>query len=293
MASLYHYCSSETLIKILQGKSLRLSDITKSNDSKEISFLYEKYLEWSRKENPELKDNSSCLFFNKYLFDNQLSQTIIFVSCFSTNEDDLYMWSQYGDNGKGVFIEFNKDEIEKLLENIKIGTSEEIRNNYPNISLGKAPIKFEKVEYLEDENADEFFRNHNCLPIGKDNQLKTLNKIIELCPSVKNGFFKQENEYRIFYTKLPDCSNGDSYKYINNLTYVNENKGISEILPFKSISSNTFAHKMVLDLPFDKSLIKSITLGPNCKLSEKDVKELFMINGFDELTVYKSKGTLR
>lgn len=44
MGSLYHYCTIDTLKAILENKTLRLSDISKSNDSKEINFLFDEYL---------------------------------------------------------------------------------------------------------------------------------------------------------------------------------------------------------------------------------------------------------
>ena len=43
---IYHYCTSETLKAILEYRTLRLSDIKKSNDSKEINYLFEQYKSW-------------------------------------------------------------------------------------------------------------------------------------------------------------------------------------------------------------------------------------------------------
>ena len=35
----YHYCSVDTFLKIIQNKSLRLSDIGKSNDYSELIYI--------------------------------------------------------------------------------------------------------------------------------------------------------------------------------------------------------------------------------------------------------------
>ena len=49
---------------------------------------------------------------------------------------------------------------------------------------------------------------------------------------------------------------------------------------------------MVIDIPIDLSLIKSITIGPNSTLTEQDINELLFIHGIG-ISVKKSSGTLR
>ena len=41
--SLYHYCSLETFISIIRNSSIWLSDVKKSNDSKELIWLRQHY----------------------------------------------------------------------------------------------------------------------------------------------------------------------------------------------------------------------------------------------------------
>ena len=41
---LYHYCSNEKAYNILKGKTIRLSDIIKSNDSFEMNILFPEFL---------------------------------------------------------------------------------------------------------------------------------------------------------------------------------------------------------------------------------------------------------
>lgn len=55
MDYLYHYCSNQKCFSILNGKTLRLSDIRKSNDYKELSLFYPEILfriEYFYNENP-------------------------------------------------------------------------------------------------------------------------------------------------------------------------------------------------------------------------------------------------
>ena len=54
MSTLYHYCNVNSLKEILKNKTLRLSDIRKSNDPREITFLFEEYRKWIK---DNFKDN--------------------------------------------------------------------------------------------------------------------------------------------------------------------------------------------------------------------------------------------
>lgn len=40
MEALYHYCSTDKCLSILKNQSIRLSDIQKSNDYRELNLLY-------------------------------------------------------------------------------------------------------------------------------------------------------------------------------------------------------------------------------------------------------------
>ena len=45
MSCLYHYCSNEKCFSILKGKTIRLSDIEKSNDYMELSLFFPRILD--------------------------------------------------------------------------------------------------------------------------------------------------------------------------------------------------------------------------------------------------------
>lgn len=40
---LYHYCSLDTFLSIVQNRTIRLSDITKSNDAKELTWFFHNF----------------------------------------------------------------------------------------------------------------------------------------------------------------------------------------------------------------------------------------------------------
>ena len=114
MSSLYHYCSVETLKCILSNKTLRLSDIRKSNDPKEIEFLFEKYQNWNLKKHnysDTSQHNNKVLDVDKII---QLKNETFLVLCLSKTYDTLAMWNRYA--CKGVAIEFDETELTSLTE---------------------------------------------------------------------------------------------------------------------------------------------------------------------------------
>ena len=122
MKLLYHYCSNQTLYHILKSHSLRMSDISKSNDYKELNLFFpgifksmkRKYREepfpftYKNKEDTEAIEHlitESCyLWKDKF----ESGDFLNFVACFSEREDSLNQWRSYADNGKGCCAGFSK-----------------------------------------------------------------------------------------------------------------------------------------------------------------------------------------
>ena len=114
---LYHYCSMQTFQQILSNQSLRFTDVTKSNDGKEISWI-SKYVESILLE--EISEIKGMANYKDLINDAVLhtwgslvTTNIIemkspqFVCCFSEDGDMLSQWRGYSDDGKGVAIGFD------------------------------------------------------------------------------------------------------------------------------------------------------------------------------------------
>ena len=130
----YHYCSLDTFFSIITNKTLRLSDVAKSNDNLEVMWLKKIMTKMMEKE------NMSYEFFNdkikkaysleKYkeklmektdkFFEQREIKSKFFAICFSgmESEDMLSQWRGYGDDGKGVAIAFDEDIIKKTRKKI-------------------------------------------------------------------------------------------------------------------------------------------------------------------------------
>ncbi len=61
----YHYCSTDVFSKIISGKAIRLSDITKSNDSMEILWVT-KYIKEIFDEEFEKEKHNTLYFAEGY-----------------------------------------------------------------------------------------------------------------------------------------------------------------------------------------------------------------------------------
>lgn len=118
--NLLHFTHANTAIDyILKNKTIRMQSFKNVNDPKESK-------EWSFKLFCFFKENKKL--YNKQLFEKLHSYIMnhIFISCFSVQEHDgnyldnyehdLRMWSQYGNNHKGVCIVFDKDKLENLIK---------------------------------------------------------------------------------------------------------------------------------------------------------------------------------
>lgn len=183
MGKLYHYCTVETLKCILQYKTLRLADIRKSNDSKEINYLFEKYAEWASK--------NKNINVNAFLVDQkiQLENTVFLVSCFSRKEDDLHMWSCYAN--KGVCVEFYEDLLEKYIDRIHYGLTEEFKKM--NVDINMPCLHISDVNYHNDASINTYFNN-----VFKVKQEEyDFAEILFESPYIKSDFFKSEEEVRI------------------------------------------------------------------------------------------------
>ena len=115
MGLIYHYCSMDTFNIIMKNKTLRLSDITKSNDSQEKLLIYNhlkkamtnafKSLHLTIK--PEDSDGvGSYLSTAKKDLDEVVHQKSL-VICFSKAEDLLSQWRGYANDGRGFSIGFD------------------------------------------------------------------------------------------------------------------------------------------------------------------------------------------
>lgn len=299
----YHYCSIDVFKKIILGKSIRLSDITKSNDSMEImwitKYIKEIFEEEFQKEIKQTKyfkaSYSEDIFkelverYFKDFFDEPYMMYSYFVCCFSEKGDLLSQWRGYADDGKGVAIGFDTDLLAEF------GQPEE--NDYISTPI----FNFNKIEYLEriqkkmvKDVAIKLISSLKELSKNASTNLKLdsmsiFNKcflnLFNMSIFMKNPFFREEKEWRICHWTQMKTDNKTSNIKINN--------GIK----LSNIEFYTRNNDMIpyIDLKFGdckRQLIKEVVLGPKCNAREEDIKIFLESNGIN-CQVSKSNGTYR
>lgn len=311
---LYHYCSVDTFVKIIQNKTLRLSEIVKSNDSMECQWLEkeivppilkretESYVTLlgnssSREATNDLRRRLQDLYYWPYHINfERLEEKSVFALCLSEVPDLLSQWRGYATDGSGVsigldselfrkyshssfarHINFRKIIYDRAAQNNEIEA--DIKQFIKTIDAHRKRIYEEKLEAPESSLAP-------FVEFG----LSMLYKSI----FIKNESFSEEKEWRLFANIFNAKNISDIRKQIDS---------IQPPAKFSELGAMVKSERLIfyLDLMLDSeqadgtklNLIKTLYLGPKSKLSERDVRMLLDSNGWEvsTLEVKKSKAT--
>ncbi len=285
--TVYHYCSVDTFHSIITNKSLRLCDIQKSNDSKELIEIYENIIAYLNlqygKANSTVTKIQLASIQDILSSDSNDTKNIYHSICFSEFGDDLNQWRGYADDAKGVSIGINT-------------------KMFPIDSY----LLFNRIMYNFDEIVfmDPIFQKclkEDALDSG-DNVCDFISHIIDtiydnIC-FVKNKYFKSENEYRLSINSdlcsnlkfFQEKINSHTYGYDSNDLYYylshpldDDNYNISNI-NFMSKNNKLISYR---DVTFKKpdnkpyNFINKIYLGPKCALTREDVYLFLISNDID------------
>ncbi len=225
---LYHYCSMEAFLGIVQSQFLRLTNIRFMNDSKEVSWIYElaKKVLWDKQfrchsENEKrlckrLMSHCDELFLNESYFPGY------YGSCFSKNGDSLSQWRAYADDGKGVAIGFSRQFLESCVapHRIKLQEVEYIDGTDLSGVTTDVETAFSKFNGITRSMTDDEI-NRVAYETFTPWDLKAI--------FVKNAAFNEEDEVRIFH--LPHSQK--SYAQIGDMGFFHRRAVIVPFLPLK------------------------------------------------------------
>ena len=314
-STLYHYCSANTLLSIVEHKSIWLSDAEKTNDYTEMKWLFSQIEEVievilsSYKEkysNEVLMETKKIVFqtIEKLLFKKAriVQYAKSFLTCFSEAGDLLSQWRAYGNDGKGVAIGFNAKLFNEFSNGsyylTKVIYNQEETLKFLHIAI-EQPLKWAIESSIDKEtnqyNTSELFMNVSMLILS----------IWQEGFVFKNDMFSEEREWRLFRKLQSDnyCdSDGvDDYGYSDFLDgfFISNNKYLGSFtrspLKFRSTESDI---RTYFELSFDKckqDIINEIIIGPKCKILDLDIKLLLAKNGYiedvfsDSVEIKKSK----
>lgn len=289
----YHYCDNYKMANILSGKTLRMSDITKSNDYEEVKMFFPGILDAI--EDEYRKDEFSLQYMGstnrdalgklldweydilRYEFDR--GGVTNFVVCFCEDGDVLSQWRGYADNGKGCSLRFSVKELEDYCNTYK-GISRFEQVDYKtvkeiNVTIVEEALKVlnelrglrnwivENLPSLNGEKTDKMFQYYFH---------QMISSVLMSSLKYKNETFKEEQEWRLFFSQ-------QIYKYakwiygdeeIETIVYDDMLKVIKNRIEFNVTSDDLIPFYPIKFMEISPNPIKQVIVGPQNKIMEKD-----------------------
>ena len=250
---LYHYCSTATLLSILEHGKLRFSDINMMNDPQEWRYCYELFERAASILLEMVPDRASLEglgtdFFDHvddYLSPKQLNSHPV-IACFSKQPDVLSQWRGYADNGQGWSIGFNGRAIDAmpvaLLEVLYDPEQQvtEVRN-------------FLAAMYIIWRQKGGEFGD----AVGRDAAL-----LASFIHAYKHPSFQEEQEIRALHELRVDLSK-DGWKLLDEGGTANGKDVEGEPVRFRAAGSSIIAY---VDIPLqrvDDVAISELWFGPS------------------------------
>lgn len=311
---LYHYCSVDTFVKIVQNKTLRLSEIAKSNDSMECQWVQKKVVpdllinKLDRiiyehrsllfKTRPEtIKHRLLDLYQRSFGGDKGILSMMVLAICFSERGDVLSQWRGYASDGTGVSIGFSTRPFTGMFKD-KEDIIFNLKKVIYDVERQQSEVGGAVDQFLRTIDIDELL-NGNIVINGTNEEpliplFNMMAKSVLCSVTMKNTAFEEESEWRLFvsffwagfYSKLESQFSLLKQRVpLNNLDVISKNDkmqfytelDLGRLLPNASKLPN----------------IIRVVLGPKCKLNNIDIELLLERYGWDisNLVIDRSKAT--
>lgn len=289
METLYHYCGNESFISIIRNRSIWLSSLKLSNDTKEGRVVIETIMRLAQKDGLDASAQDQLargLSFLENFFDG-------LGFCLSSEGDLLSQWRGYADDGRGVAIGFSKEFLERRGKQID-------GDKHPGFSLYKVlyepaeqetavtPI-YEKLKELIGRGAFAFYprgllilASYTAEEIAaQDKEIEKATvemhiKLLELFPflfQLKGSAFKEERESRLVSVSVNDADGMNCQFRAKN----------ERIIPYRNYPIH----------PDEEHPIAEIVLGPRHQTPIDVISSALRQSGFKDVVIKTSEATYR
>lgn len=269
--TVYFYCKASTFRNIIINKKLRLSDITKSNDSDEVKLMIgkieEKVAGFLRKQ--DFSEDMLAWIRERIhaRYEYKLKHTYWLALCTSRNKDRLEMMREYADNCRGFVIGLNVAQLKKY-------------GNHPRFRFGKINyIEKSKSEFVDmrltaltdklDAYKSASVDSNNCSAI-KEIVDGWIEESYDLVPFYKNDYFAYEEEYRMCYIRTI---------FEQQFNEMSSNSSLNDI-SFDVKDDDTV---MYIEKVITPKMISEIIICSNNKTSEEEVRLFLAKNSFQNI----------
>ena len=197
----YHYCGLDKFVSIIRHKKLRLCNLFHMNDAKEVSWFFD--IASKRIDDllagPEGDDGGSSSSGRQQNVLARLGSLIktarfyhVYAACFSEDGDSLSQWRGYADDGRGVTLGI---DVEEVRQRANCHLLERVRVNY----------RRSEAEQRVDEILSPLFDlagySSSSSPSGTGPRprpaIQFLRQLARKAPGFKNPAFEHEAEVRL------------------------------------------------------------------------------------------------
>lgn len=317
----YHYCSTETFLNIIRNRTIRLSDINKSNDYLELkamcSLVINEVKSLAKKDIifsgfngliSGMNDYDAIISVATLLLERMMkyNDVLCYAACFSEEPDLLSQWCRYADDGKGISIGFDVDVLKNICKEIGVCKFDKVtyvgnQNNQSNIDIAEVASQLLGIicGYIDAGRMGGLLKTNGIVGGFEGILIKIL---FRDCFFIKSEQFSEEREWRFALSDDVYRSDDwvDLYNWKNGDT---KDKRIYQLIPngldFRATPDNIISF---MDLNFsefiDECLIKEIIIGPKSKIEVDDIHQIlqhfFRYDGdVDNIVIYKSKVSLQ
>lgn len=274
--TLYHYCSGNTLLAILQNKTVRACDVDKMNDYLEFKWG----LEVLKDALKLCEDDTSTEYVGliRDFVETSIGRFVPVIACFSTDGDVLSQWRAYAEDGQGFCIGFSTKSLSKFPGNIYAVVYD----------------RGQQLQLLRDHIKSEFKRWSATAQKSKKECAKyiALTLSADLC-LFKNSAFSEEKEARLVYL-LDVQGESDGVEGLCDPA-ADYDEETADCISFSYLTKNGLVvpYCDIKSRDSDNDLIQEVVLGPKNPSTERDVARLLFHHGFREARARKSSASYR
>ncbi|NWA20334.1 DUF2971 domain-containing protein [Serratia liquefaciens] len=291
MALIYHYCSPQTFLQIIERKCIWLSSTNNMNDSTEGQW----YINIVKRVLAEDESSLDKEWRNIAMSGFTKTPKPNYIACFSKNEDSLSQWRSYAEDGFGVAIGFEDGDFEGFT----LSTIKDAFGGLPTlIDIEIKDVEYKDYDYYKKliiELAGECINKlhsseGNDVFSEKMSSAAIFNGMCERAAiAIKNPAFIEEQERRLIFNpdycalKLQELPSSRKKDLSNAMKEFN---GVKHRISNGFLTSH-------FEFPILASTVKRIMLGPKNKFTDSDLRDFLLLNDMGDVEVKRSLATYR
>lgn len=313
----YHYTSIGVLFNIINKQSFWLTSLKSSNDKKELTYTYDRFIADLNDVIEKESDDARKLFLKK-VYDSkdlvhltrsaQKPNRDSYALCLSQSRDSLTHWERYTNGCKGVCLSINLGALLVLLKRRGLDC------------FASQIFDIKGIAYLDRERQRFLIKTildvYDMVRLGeeeKEENIDDLRLVLPLAYDEMKNFIKvdsfyDEDEIRLLYSlsalntvskimrKIIAPNRGISEA---RRSLYNSYKEMIEILDIKEKKYSVFStgirsyYNLCLKEVWGEGLIPEILLGPMCTQDKKELRAFLDANGLRGTKISESKVPIR